>query len=260
MRNGEFEDPRLVEVYDAECVWGVEDDLFLALVAEVGLGAGRLDGPSLRVADLGCGTGRFTLALADAGHAVTGIDPAVASLERARGRPGAERVTWIVGTASALPATDTFDVVVLTSHVAQFLVGDDEWADALGRVRRALVPGGRLAFESRDPLDRRWERWNPVGSRRRVGLADGTAVDIETEVTDLGGDPDAPTVALVHRYAFADGARAESRSSLRFRTESELRATLVAAGLTVDQVFGGWRREPVGESPDGELIVVARRS
>lgn len=259
MRNGEFEDPRLAEVYDAECVWGIEDDLFLELAGEAANGLGRSEASSLRVADLGCGTGRFTLALADAGHAVTGIDPAVASLDRARAKPDAERVTWAAGTASALPG-DTFDVVVMTRHVTQFLVGDDEWAAALGHVHRALVPAGRLVFENRDPNDRRWERWNPADSRRRVELDDCTTVDIETEVTDVAGDPDAPTVSFVHRYAFADGTRAESRSTLRFRTERELRTTLAAAAFTVDHLFGGWRREPVGESPDGELIVVARRS
>ncbi|MER7890468.1 hypothetical protein ABTX15_11640 [Micromonospora sp. NPDC094482] len=34
MRHGEFEDPRLVTVYDAECPWGRDDDFFLAAVDE----------------------------------------------------------------------------------------------------------------------------------------------------------------------------------------------------------------------------------
>jgi hypothetical protein len=47
-------------------------------------------------------------------------------------------------------------------------------------------------------------------------------------------------------------------SILRFRTEAELRDSLAAAGFTVEAVYGGWSREPVGAG-DGELIVVASR-
>ena len=44
---------------------------------------------------------------------------------------------------------------------------------------------------------------------------------------------------------------------MRFRTEPEIRSSLEAAGFDVDRVYGGWSREPVGLSEDGELIVVA---
>ena len=45
MRNAEFNDRRLVEVYDATCSWSPDDDFFVSIVAEVG--------PALRVLDLG---------------------------------------------------------------------------------------------------------------------------------------------------------------------------------------------------------------
>ena len=55
------------------------------------------------VLDLGCGTGRLAIALAARGHLVTGVDPARASLDRARGKPGGDRVTWVDGSTGALP-------------------------------------------------------------------------------------------------------------------------------------------------------------
>ncbi len=246
MWQAEFRDPRLVEVYDRECPWGPDDDYFLAQVGRV---------PGARVLDLGCGTGRLTLALSRAGHTVTGVDPAAASLDAARAKPGAEQITWIEGTSAVLPDA-AFDVAVMTSHVAQFLVGDDEWRGTLADLARALVPGGLLLFDARDPCDRAWERWNPVDSRRRTALADGRVVQSWTEVTAV--DDETTTVTFTHHNEMPEGDDLVSTASLRFRTEAEVRGSLEAAGFRVEHLFGGWRLQPVGAG-DGELLVVARR-
>jgi SAM-dependent methyltransferase len=242
VNQAEFNDPRLVAVYDAAFGWARDDDFFLAVAAE--------KGPA-RVLDLGCGTGRLTLAMAAAGHHVTGIDPATASLEAARRKPGAEQVTWIVGTSPELEGS--FDVTVLTSHVAQFLITDEEWDRTFSDVQRALVPAGRLVFDTRDPLDRTWERWNPVDSRRAVPLPDGTVVEMWTEVTAVH---DGLVDSTIH-YHFPDAKELVSTTTLRFRSEAQIRGSLQALGFTVETVYGGWGREPVGQG-DGELLVIAR--
>lgn len=232
-----------MSVYDAECPWSRDDDFFLSVVGET---------PGARVLDLGCGTGRLALGMAAAGHTVTGVDPARASLEAARAKPGAERVTWIEGTSPVLPDA-SFDVAVMTSHVAQFLVDDDEWRRTLADLRRALVPGGRLVFDSRDPRAREWERWNPVDSRRRISLPDGRVVAAWTEVTAVQDG----AVTFSHHYTFPDGEELLSTATLRFRTQEELCSSLREAGFSVESMYGGWQREPVGMG-DGELLVVAR--
>jgi SAM-dependent methyltransferase len=242
MLHAEFRDPRLVAVYDAECPWTREDDFFLSVVDET---------PHARVLDLGCGTGRLALGMAAAGHTVTGVDPAGASLRAARAKPGAERVTWLEGTSRILPDA-SFDVAVMTSHVAQFFVTDDAWARALADLRRALVPGGRLVFDTRDPRARGWERWNPVDSHRRVQLPDGRTVTAWTEVTDVRDG----AVGFTHHYTFPDGDELRSTATLRFRAEAEVHAALRTAGFAVEHVYGGWNREPVGAG-DGELLVIA---
>lgn len=245
MPNEGFDDPRLVALYDVECPWGPDDDFFLAVANET---------PNARVLDLGCGTGRLTIALADAGHTVTGVDPARGSLDLARAKPGADRVTWVAGTAADIP-NGTYDVAFMTSHVAQFLVTDEEWTQALRHLANAIRPGGRLVFDSRDPADRRWERWNPTDSYRHVDL-NGEDVTAWTEVTDVTDG----AVTFTHHYAFPDGDERTSTSTLRFRTEAEIRAALTNAGFAVERLYGGWHREPVGQSPDGELLVIATRT
>ena len=150
MRNAEFNDPRLVPVYDAEYRWSRADDFFLSVANE---------SPHQRVLDFGCGTGRLTLGMAAAGHTVTGVDPARASLDAALKKPGADTVEWLCGGSEILP-DEAFDIAFMTSHVAQFFITDTEWARALADLSRALVPGGRLVFDSRDPAARGWEAWN----------------------------------------------------------------------------------------------------
>jgi ubiquinone/menaquinone biosynthesis C-methylase UbiE len=243
MRHAEFRDPRLVALYDAENPWSREDEFFLSLVNKR---------PAAQVLDLGCGTGRLALGMASAGHTVTGVDPARASLEVARAKPGSNRVTWIEGTSTVLPDA-SFDVAVMTSHVAQFFVGDDEWKRTLAHLKRSLVPGGRLLFDSRDPRAREWERWNPVDSQHQIALSDREVVMAWTEVTALGDG----TVSFTHHYVFPDGEELLSTATLRFRTEAEVRSSLEDARFGLEQIYGGWNREPVGAG-DGELLVIGR--
>jgi ubiquinone/menaquinone biosynthesis C-methylase UbiE len=242
VRDAEFNEPRLVEIYDIVCPWGREDDFFLGLANET---------PGSRLVDYGCGTGRLALGLAAAGHVVTGVDPARASLDAARRKVGAQAVRWVEGLSDALPAA--FDTALMTSHVAQFVTEERAWATLLADLRRALVAGGRLAFESRDPAAREWERWNPAERRGQVRLNDGTRVEMFTEVVEVAG----PLVTFVHHYRLRDGEELLSRSTLRFRPEAELRSSLAEAGFIVEAIYGGWGREAVGQG-DGEFIVVAR--
>ena len=243
IRNAEFNDPRLVPIYDPWCPWGPPDDFFMALTGET---------PQARVLDFGCGTGRLTIALAAAGHRVTGVDPASNSLQAARAKPGADHVTWLEGSHEVLPNA-AFDLIVMNSHVAQFLVTDLEWTQALTSLRQALVPGGRLAFDSRDQNARGWEVWNPLDSREQVVLPDGCTVEIWTEVVEL---LQSNVTFLIH-YRFDSGEELLSQNTLRFRSQQELESSLNAAGFEVEQIFGGWNRDPIGHA-DGEFIVVAR--
>jgi ubiquinone/menaquinone biosynthesis C-methylase UbiE len=243
VRHGEFLDRRLVSVYDAECLWSRDDEFFISVANET---------PAVRVLDLGCGTGRLTIALAKSGHAVVGVDPARASLEAARRKPGAELVTWIEGTSAILPDA-SFDVAVMTSHVAQFFVSDDEWIRTLADLRRSLVPAGRLVFDTRDPRGHAWERWNPQDSKHEVVLSDGSIVEVWTEVNAVQDG----AVSFTHHYVFAEGPELLSTATLRFRDEHEVRASLRDAGFVLEQMYGGWNHEPVGEG-DGEFLVIAR--
>jgi SAM-dependent methyltransferase len=234
-----FEQPRLAAVYDAVNGDRGDLDLYEDLVRELG---GR------RVLDVGCGTGTFAVRLADLGLDVTAVDPAQASLDVARGKPGADRVRWLVGSATSLPPMRV-DVVTMTANVAQAIVEPSDWRQTLHGVHAALRPGGHLLFETRDPSRRVWQTWNPRDSRRTTPIPGGT-VETWGDLLDVAG----PLVTFRTTFVFSsDGAVLTSDSTLRFRTEDEVRADLVAHGFVVDDVrtaLGGAQRE---------LVFLARR-
>ncbi len=111
-----------------------------------------------RAIDPGCGTGTLARLLARAGVRVTGVDPDPGMLRVARARDPEGRVEWRLGRSGLLGAGSA-GLAVMSGHVAQVFTGDRAWLAALRNPRRALVPGGLLAFESRSPGARAWRAW-----------------------------------------------------------------------------------------------------
>ena len=238
--DGPDDHPLMALLYDLENTWGDADDFFLAV-------ANRR--PASRVADLGCGTGTVTMALARAGHAVTGVEPNRSFLDAARRKDEGGAVEWVNGTSSAL-ARATYDLVLLTGHVVLAFVDDDEWLRVLDDLRGALVPGGLLAFDALDPDVRAWERW--IGGWSGT-FPDGGAFASGAVVTAVEGD----VVTFEVDTTLPGGERRRGVSDYRFRSADLLRTSLETAGFAIEELYGGWHGEPVGDGV-GEIVVVAR--
>jgi ubiquinone/menaquinone biosynthesis C-methylase UbiE len=235
--------PRLAAVYDA--LDADRGDLAAYLDAAVEFGARH-------VLDIGCGTGVFALLLAARGIGVTGVDPAGASLDVARAKPGAERVRWVHGDAADLPpeAAAAFDLATMTGNVAQGITGPQAWTRALRGAHRALRPGGRLVLETRDPARRAWEEWTPELTRKAVHIPGAGLVETWQEPVAVRAD----LVTFRSTYVFAaDGAVLTSESTLRFRDRGEMAADLAAHGFATEEVRGAPDR------PGREFVFVARR-
>lgn len=242
MADAIFEDPRLAAIYDALDPDRSDLDAYVAMVEEFG---------ARSVLDIGCGTGVFALMLAERGMQVIGVDPAGASLDVARAKPGAGRVRWIHGDASALPSALMVDAVTMTANVAQVFLTDADWLATLAAVHRTLRSGGRLILESRDPARRAWEDWNEEKTRSSTLIPGVGLVTDWVQVTGIDGE----LVTFESPNIFeSDGTVITSRSTLRFRSRESLGASLRASGYTVDAV----RDAP--DRPGRELVFVARRS
>ncbi len=99
--------------------------------------------------DLGCGTGRHSLALAEGGAAVWALDDSPEMIGRAMAKVRGFPVAWGRHRLPApLPFADsTFDLVVL-GLVAEHL---EALGSVLGEARRVTRPGGRLVLSALHP-------------------------------------------------------------------------------------------------------------
>ncbi|UUU33165.1 class I SAM-dependent methyltransferase [Streptomyces sp. CA-210063] len=236
-----FHDRRLAELYDPLDPDRSDLDAYLLLAEEFG---------ARQVLDIGCGTGVFALLLAERGVEVVGLDPAGASLDVARAKPGADGVRWIHGDATALPPLQV-DLVTMTANVAQAIVDPEVWRRTLAGAHEALRPGGRLVFETRDPAGRAWETWNREDSYTVTDVPGFGTVESWVELIEVTG----PLVTFRWHHDFDDGTGTglTSDSTLRFRERHEIEADLAACGYV---------REDVREAPDRpgkEFVFVARR-
>jgi SAM-dependent methyltransferase len=235
-----FADHELAALYDPMCVGRRDFDFYLPLV---------MAAPS--VLDVGCGTGELLIKARAAGHSgrLAGLDPAAGMLAVARREAS---IDWTLGDLATARFAAPFDLVVMTGHAFQVLLGDEEIAAALAAIRAVLAPGGRFVFETRNPLRREWETWTPdtVGT---VAAPDGTVVRMHRTVDAVEDG----RVAFHHTFTSdAWPAPRVSRSTLRFLSIEELAAALARAGLRIAAQYGDWDRSALaGASP--EIITVA---
>ncbi|MGK2948822.1 MAG: class I SAM-dependent methyltransferase [Acidimicrobiales bacterium] len=218
-----FADPRLAALYDPLDADRSDLEHYLRLADELG---------ARSVADLGCGTGTFACLLAERGVEVVAVDPAAASLDVARAKPGADRVRWVHGDARHLPR-DELDLVTMTGNVAQVFLTDDDLVATLRAARGALRPGGRVVFEVRDPGREAWRSWNRAASHRRTDVLGVGVVESWVELLDVS----LPLVSFRWTYRFdPSGEVVTSDSTLRFRSRQEVERCVAASGLVVEEV------------------------
>jgi SAM-dependent methyltransferase len=233
----DLEDARL---YDVQNAWGRSDEFYLSLVMAAG-----------DVLDVGCGTGALLKRARRDGHRgrLVGLDPGAGMLAVAREEPAVE---WISGVLVPGAYDAEFDLVTMTGHAFQELRTDDDVRTVLRGMRDAVRPGGRVAFDTRNPTARGWESW--PGQVHEVTYQD-TPIKVWYEVERVEGE-------LVTFTEFTDGGRwrrQADRSTLRFLPRLALDRFLADAGLEVETYHGDWDGGPLTEDSP-EIIAVARQS
>jgi SAM-dependent methyltransferase len=249
----------LARLYDLDLSEDPGDlDLLLALAARAG-------GPVL---ELGVGSGRLAVPLAEAGHEVTGVDLDPAMLARARdavdaaGRSVGRRLRLAEGDARSIRLLDAGDYrlgyIPLNSI---FLMGSRaDQAAAVATLAAHLAPGGLAMVDAWLPDAEDLSRYDGRLVLEWVRADPGTGRTV-TKTCSARYDPTTSSVRLTTIFEEGHEGEAPVRwvrvDRLRLVTPDELVAFAEAAGLVVETLAGDYE---LGElAPGAERVVMVAR-
>ncbi|MFN0147497.1 MAG: class I SAM-dependent methyltransferase, partial [Dehalococcoidia bacterium] len=221
------------------------------------------------VLELGCGTGRVTLPMAEAGFEVVGLDLSAGMLAEAERKLAdmdedvRRRVQFIQGDMADFDLGRLFALVVIPFRAFQLLLTTDDERRCLDCVRRHLRPGGRLVIAIFDPLlsalapgttspdDDGWEGVHPVTSNRvTVGVVSRTNHTVEQLLEESWRFREfAPSGALLREE--------EERLRMRWIYRYEMRYLLELSGFEIEAEYSDFRGSPPAYA--GEQVWVVRR-
>jgi SAM-dependent methyltransferase len=184
------------------------------------------------ILDLCCGHGRHSIELAKLGYRVTGLDLSEVFLERARrdAEAAGVDVRWVHSDMRHIPFEAEFDAVINMFTAFAYLESKAEDQKVLDAVCRALKSGGIFMIDtaSREAIMRGYMPYD-------VTHLTGDIVATHEREFDLRTSRLNDRVTLFH----PSGARTEYYTSMRLYTLTEFEEMLGAAGLIVDDYWGG---------------------
>jgi SAM-dependent methyltransferase len=219
-RIAERYDESAVDMFDPAVVNPVID--FLADLA--------FDGTAL---ELGIGTGRIALPLAQRGIRVHGIDLSEAMVDRLRAKPGADQIEVTIGDFATTTVQGSFSVGYLVFNTIMNLTTQDEQVACFQNVAAHLVPGGCFVIEVSVPD---LQRLPPGEKVRAFKVSDSRLGFDEYDIARQG--------LISHHYWVIDGKLEVFSPPFRYVWPAELDLMARLAGLSLRERWGGWQREP----------------
>jgi SAM-dependent methyltransferase len=183
--------------------------------------------------ELGIGTGRIALPLAQRGVRVHGIDLSEAMVARLRGKPGADQVGVTVGDFATATVEGTFSVVYLVANTIMNLTTQDEQVACFQNAAAHLEPSGCFVVEVLVPGLRRL----PPGETFQLFAAEPKHVGFD--------EYDVARQGLISHHYWVEGDKVEVFSPpFRYVWPSELDLMARLAGMSLRERWAGWKREP----------------
>jgi SAM-dependent methyltransferase len=219
---------RVAATYD-DSSEGMFDPALVDTVADVlaGLAGGG------RALELGIGTGRIALPLADRGVPVHGIDLSRAMVARLRAKPGGDAIGVTIGDFATTRVDGAFSLAYLVFNTINNLTTQEAQVACFRNVAAHLEPGGCFVIEVGVPELRRL----PPGQK---------VVPFHVSPTRWAFDVyDTATQAMSSNYVTVECGRGEYRSiPFRYVWPAELDLMAQLAGMRLRDRWEGWAREP----------------
>jgi len=213
---------------------------------------------SIRILDIGCGTGRHSIELSRRGYNITGIDLSDSQLARAREKAEIKglKIDFFKHDARDLPFNSEFDLVIMLCEGAFPLMETDEMNyEILKNATKSLKEHGKLIFTTLNglfPLYHSVEEF--CASNSDVGNASyrSNTFDLMTfrdyNITEFEDD---------------DGNKKELHCNERYYVPSEISWLLKTLGYIKIEIFGAklgaFSRNDKLTTEDFEMLVIAEK-
>jgi SAM-dependent methyltransferase len=186
-----------------------------------------------RALELGIGTGRVALPLAERGVEVRGIDLSQAMVAKLRQKPGGDSVPVEIGDFASTRVDGTFTLAYLVFNTINNLTTQDEQVACFRNAAAHLEQGGCFLIEVGVPQLRRL----PPGETFHVFAASETHWGFdEYDVANQG--------LVSHHFTLRDGQIARRSIPFRYVWPAELDLMAELAGMRLRDRWSGWQREP----------------
>jgi SAM-dependent methyltransferase len=194
--------------------------------------------------ELGIGTGRVALPLAQRGVEVHGIDLSADMIDQLMAKPGGRTINVTLGDVATAEVGRTFDLVYVVFNTIMNLTAQDQQVACFRNAAMHLEPGGSFVVEVSVPDLQRL----PPGETVRA--FDVTPSHLGVDEIDV-----ATQASTSHHYFLRDGTAHVFSVPFRYVWPSELDLMARLAGMTLSERWGDWNREPFTASSRKHISV-----
>lgn len=211
------------------------------------------------ILELACGTGRVTIALAQEGFSVTGIDNSEGMLKEAR-RKSAEagvEVEWVKADMRDFDLDKVFSLIILPANAVCHLLDLSDFEGCLVNVRKHLALNGRFVIDVFVPkmellINKPGER-SPFSE---YDDPDGRGRIVVTESYVYESDAQIKRIKTYHSIPGED-EEIEGELNMRMYFPQELDALIKYNRFMIDSKYGSYDRTGF-DSESGKQVVVCK--
>ncbi len=241
----EYDDP---EIYDQENAdFEPDGEFYLAYAQQIG-GA---------VLELGCGTGRITIPMAQQGVDITGLDIAPQMIARAKSKAQQLSTQWITADTRDFALSRTFRLIFESGATFQHMLTQGDQENMLARVREHLEPDGCFIVGTimpnidllKDEVEQEWFTYTQ-GDKQEVRVSGTQHFDWLSQIK---------TETAIRRWKDLNGQEIVKHAplSLRYTFPQEMEMLLRHNGFIILESFGDWDKSTLTQA-SGHIIHVCR--
>lgn len=221
------------------------------------------------ILELGCGTGRILLPIAQQGCQITGLDLSTHMLSKCRqklksiGIDSDDHVRLIQGDMTGFKLDSTFRLTIIPFHAFQHLVGVDDQVGCLRSINRHLDMKGRLIFDIfhvdfkkiNDPA-----LLTEVEDLKEFELPDGRHLRRTHRIAVFHRAEQYNDVELIYYLIYPDGKtdRIVHAFPMRYFFRYEIEHLLERCGFRLIELYGNFDKSPLADDSP-EMIFVAEK-